>query len=138
MATGGGALALTGPATPATARRGRGPAAPTVNPRSVTDFEDVTSIPFVFARHPIYHEAHIHMNNIYSDAFMDMEELFTVTDPPTRVTFVADLVVIIRNKIQDEFIVPNAIDTPDPGPNPTYYSFMGKMSFLDLRWSPIL
>ena len=64
MATGGGTLALTQPATPGTGGRGRrGPAAPTVNPRSVTDFEDVTSIPFVFARHPIYHEAHIHMNN---------------------------------------------------------------------------
>jgi len=66
--TGAGALALTGPATPATGRRGRGPAAPTVNPRTITDFEDVTSIPFVFARHPIYTEAHIHMNTIYSDA----------------------------------------------------------------------
>jgi len=85
--------------TPAAAQRDRGPAAPTVNPRSVTDFEDVTSIPFVFARHPIYHEAHIHMNNIYSDAFMDMEELFTVTAPATRVTFITDPVVIIKNKI---------------------------------------
>jgi len=88
-ATGGGALAVTGPATPATGQRGRGPTSPTVNPRSVTDFEDVTSIPFVFARHPIYTEAHIHMNSIYYDAFMDMEELFTVTAPATRVNFVA-------------------------------------------------
>jgi len=56
------------------------------------------------------------MNNIYSDAFMDMEELFTVTAPATRVTFVTDPVVIIKNKIQDDFIVPNAIDTPDPTP----------------------
>ena len=78
--------------TPATGQRGRGPAAPTVNPRSVTDFEDVTSIPFVFARHPIYHEAHIHMNNIYSDAFMDMDDLFAVTAPPSRTTFVAHAV----------------------------------------------
>ena len=99
MASGAGALALTGPATPATGRRGRGPTAPIVNPRSVTDLEDVTSIPFVFARHPIYTEAHIHMNDVYSNAFMDMEELFTVTVPPTRDTFVADPVVIIKNKI---------------------------------------
>jgi len=56
------------------------------------------------------------MNNIYSDAFMDMEELFTLTAPVTRVTFVADPVVIIKNKIRDDFIVPNAIDTPDPTP----------------------
>jgi len=114
--TGGGALALTCPATPATGRRGRGPAAPSVNPRTVTDFKDVTSIPFVFARHPIYHEAHIHMNTIYSDAFMEMEDLFMATTPPTRDTFVADPVLIIKNKIQDDFIVPNAIETPDPGP----------------------
>jgi len=119
MATGAagapGTLAL--PSAPATApRRGRGPAAPTVNPRCITDFEDVTGIPFVFTRHPIYHEAHIHMNNIYSDAFMDMDNLFAVTAPPTRDTFVADPVVIIKNKIRDEFIIPNAVDTTDPSP----------------------
>jgi len=110
-----GALAL--PSTPGTApRRGRGPAAPTTNPRSITDFEDITVVPFVFVRHSIYHEAHIHMNNIYSDAFMDMEDLFAVTAPPTRTTFVANPVVIIKNKIRDEFIIPNAVDTADPAP----------------------
>jgi len=114
--TGGGPLALTSPATPATGRRGRGAAAPTINPKTVTDFEDVTSIPFIFARHPIYAEAHVHMNNIYSDAFMDMEDLFAVTSPPTRTTFVVNPVVIIKNKIRDDFIVPNAIDTPDATP----------------------
>jgi len=51
------------------------------------------------------------MNNIYSDAFMDMEELFTVTAPPSRTTFIADPVVIIKTKIRDDFIVPNAVDT---------------------------
>jgi len=117
MATGAGALALTGPATPGTGgRRGRGPAAPTVNPRTITDFEDVTGIPFIFARHPVYNEAHMHMNVIYSDAFMDMEDLFAVTAPPTRTTFVADHVVIIKNKIRDDFVIPNAVDTPDPAP----------------------
>jgi len=75
------------------------PAAPATNPRSIADFEDITGIPFVFTRHPIYHEAHIHMNNIYSDAFMDMADLFAVTDPPTRTTFVADPVAIVKNKI---------------------------------------
>jgi len=119
MATGasGAAGTLALPSTPATApRRGRGPAAPTVNPRSITDFKDVTGIPFVFARHPIYYEAHIHMNNIYSDAFMDMDELFAVTAPPTRTTFVVDPSVIIKNKIRDDFIIPNAVDTTDPTP----------------------
>jgi len=104
MATGAsgaaGALALTGHAAPGTGgRRGRGPAAPTVNPRTIADFEDITGIPFVFARHPVHSEAHMHMNVIYSDAFMDMEDLFAVTAPPTRTTFVADPVVIIKNKI---------------------------------------
>ena len=56
------------------------------------------------------------MNNIYSDAFMDMDNLFAVPDPPTRTTFVADPVVIVKNKIQDEFIIPNAVDTTDPTP----------------------
>jgi len=116
VGTGGGALALTGPATPATGQRGREPAAPTVNPRTINDFEDVTSIPFVFARHPIYNEAHVHMNTIYSDAFMNMDDLFTVTDPPSRTAFLVDPVVIIKTKIRDDFIVPNAVETPDPAP----------------------
>jgi len=47
---------------------------------------------------------------------MDMEELFNITAPPTRDTFVADPVVIIKTKIRDDFIVPNAVDTPDPTP----------------------
>jgi len=110
-----GTLAL--PGTPSTGgRRGRAPAAPTATPRTIADFEDITGIPFVFVRHPIYNEAHIHMNNIYSDAFMDMEDLFTVTTPPTRTTFVTDPVVIIKNKIRDDFIIPNAVDTTDPTP----------------------
>jgi len=47
---------------------------------------------------------------------MDMEDLFAVTAPPTRTTFVADPVAIIKNMIRDDFVVPNAVDTPDPGP----------------------
>jgi len=56
------------------------------------------------------------MNTIYSDAFMDMDNLFTVTDPPSRTTFVADPVVIIKTKIRDDVIAPNAVDTPDLAP----------------------
>jgi len=121
MATGAaGDLAL--PRTPAMRRRSRGPGAPTATPRTIADFEDITGIPFVFVRHPIYNEGHVHMNNIYSDAFMDMEDLFTVTMPPSRTTFVADPVVIIKNKIPDDFIFPNAVDTTDPTPiNPLQY-----------------
>ena len=118
MATGATPLALTGPTTPGGdvpwgstggqltyihtpggGQGGRRPTGPTVNPRAVTNFEDVTGIPFMFARHPVHNEAHIHMNAIYSDAFMDMDDLFIVTDPPTRTTFVADPVAIIKNKI---------------------------------------
>jgi len=47
---------------------------------------------------------------------MDMDDLFAVTDPPTRTAFVADPVVIIKNKIRDEFIIQNAVDTTDPTP----------------------
>ena len=47
---------------------------------------------------------------------MDMEELFAVTAPATRVAFIVDLVVIVKNKIRDDFVVPNAIDTPDATP----------------------
>jgi len=65
-------LAIAGPTPTAPAGQGgRRPTVATVNPRSLTDFEDVTGIPFVFARHPTCHEAHIHMNAIYSDAFVD-------------------------------------------------------------------
>ena len=53
------------------------------------------------------------MNTIYSDAFMDMEELFNITAPPTRDTFVADPVTVIKDKIRNDFIVPNAVDTTD-------------------------
>jgi len=74
----------------------------------------MTSVPFVFARHPTYPEAHIHMNAIYSDAFMDMDDLFSITTaPPVRDTFVADPVTIIKDKIWNDFIVPNAVDTRD-------------------------
>ena len=104
------ALAL--PGTPGTGGHGgRGPAAPAVNPRTIADFEEITAIPFVFARHPMCHEAHMHMNNIYSDAFMDMDDLFAVTDPPTRATFVTNPVVIIKSKIRDDIIIPNPVDT---------------------------
>jgi len=119
--SGGGAparapLAITGPApaTPGDRGGGRRPAAPTVNPRSVTDFEDVAGVPFVFARHPICHEVDVHMNGICSDAFMDVDDLFAVTAPPSRTAFVADPVAIVKTKIQDDFVVPNAVDTPDP------------------------
>jgi len=67
----------------------------------------------VFPRHPLYHEAHIDMNIIYSDAFMDMADLFAVTDPPTSTTFVANPVMIIKNKICEDSSIPNAIDTTD-------------------------
>jgi len=112
--TGGAPLALTGPATPATGQRGRGAAPATINPRAITEFDDITSIPFVFARHLIYPEAHIHMNAIYSNAFMDMDDLFSITTaPPVRDTFVADPVTVIKDKIRTDFIVPNAVDTTD-------------------------
>jgi len=108
-------LAIAGPSPTAPAGRGgRRPAVATANPRSVADFEDVTGIPFVFARHPIYHEAHIHMNAICSDAFMDMDDLFVATAPPSRTALVADPVAIIKNKIRDDFVVPNAVDAPNP------------------------
>jgi len=109
------AIAGAAPTTPA-GRGGRRSAAATVNPRSVADFEDVAGIPFVFARHPMCHDAHTHMNAIYSDAFTDMDDLFTVTAPPSRTTFIADPVVIIKNKIRDDIIIPNAVDATDPTP----------------------
>jgi len=101
-----------GPGAPGTRGGGR-PRAATMDPRSIADFEEITAISFVFARHPIYPEAIIHMNSIYADAFLDMVDLFTVTDPPSRVNVVANLVAIIKNKIRDESVVPNAVDTPD-------------------------
>jgi len=87
------------PTAPAAGGRGRGATAATVNPRSVADFEDVAGIPFVFSRHPVCHEAHVHMNTIHSDAFMDVDDLFAATAPPSRTALVADPVAIIKNKI---------------------------------------
>jgi len=97
-------LALTGmtTATPATGSRrtrgaGRGSAA--INPRTVTDFEKITSIPFAFPRHPMHPEAHIHMNSICADAFLDVVDLFVATAPPSMTAFVADPINVIKNNI---------------------------------------
>jgi len=84
--------------TPAAARRrgaGRAPA----NPRAVTNFEEITAMSFVFARHLMHPEAHVCVNSIYSDAFLDMADLFAITDLPTRVTLLANPVAIVKAKI---------------------------------------
>jgi len=112
----GGAPAPAPVGAPGAARRRGGGRAPVTDPRTVTNFEEITAIPFVFVRHPMYPEAHIHVNIIYSDAFLDMADLFAITDPPTRVTLIADPVAIIKAKIQDGSIIPNAIDTTDATP----------------------
>jgi len=88
----------------------------------------------VFARHPVCHEAHIHMNDICSDAFMDMDNLFDVTAPPSRTTFVADPVPIVKNKIQEDCVAPNAVDTPDPS---AVAPLWARMFLLDLCWPPM-
>jgi len=95
MAGCGALLVVVAPGTPgAGGRRQRGGGGPpTTDPRTITDFEEITAIPFVFARHPLYPEAHVHMNSIYSDAFLDMVDPFVVTDPPRRATLVADPVL---------------------------------------------
>ena len=112
----GGAPAPAPVGTPVGTRRRGGGGAPAPNPRTVTNFKGITAIPFMFARHPMYPEAHTHLNDIYSDAFLDTVDLFAATDPPTRVTLVANPVAIVKAKIRDESIIPNAIDTTDPTP----------------------
>ena len=74
-----------------------GRAAP--NLRDVVDFDEITSIPFLFTRHPIYPDVHSHMNTIYADAFLDVDDLFTVEDPAAKTTFVADPVAIVKDRI---------------------------------------
>jgi len=109
-----GAPVVAGPGAPVTAGRRRGGGgAPATDTRTIADFEEITAISFVFARHPLCHEAHVHMNIIYSDAFMDMADLFVVTDPPISATFVADPVAIVKDKIQEGSIILNAVDTTD-------------------------
>jgi len=53
------------------------------------------------------------MNSIYSDAFLDVKDLFDATTTPPMTTFVTDPISIIKNNIRDNSIIPNAIDTPD-------------------------
>jgi len=96
---GQGALVVAPGAPAAGGRRRGGGGAPAADPRTITNFEEITAIPFVFARHPLYPEAHMHMNGVYSHAFLDMADLFAVTDPPTRATLIADPVAIIKAKI---------------------------------------
>jgi len=107
-------MALAFPGAPGTGgHRGRGPAVPAANPRTIADFEEITAVPFVFARHPPCCEARVHMNSVYSDTFMDMADLFAATVPPTSTAFVADPVTIVKDKIQDNSVIPNAVDTTD-------------------------
>ena len=39
------------------------------------------------------------MNNIYADAFSDIDDLFSMVEPPARTTFVANPVTVIKDKI---------------------------------------
>jgi len=99
------------PGTPGT--RGGRARPPVVNTRAIADFDEITAIPFTFARRPMYPEAHLHMNSIYADAFLDIDDLFVGATPPTRANFFTDPVAVIKNKIRDESIAPNVADTPD-------------------------
>jgi len=48
-------MALALPGTPgAGGGRRRGTGARAANPRTIADFEEITAVPFVFARHPLY------------------------------------------------------------------------------------
>jgi len=91
MAGGTGAPAPAPVTLVAAGRRRGGAGAPTIDPRTVTKFDEITAIPFVFARHPMYPEAHVHMNSTCSDAFLEVGDLFAVTTPPSRVNFVTNL-----------------------------------------------
>ena len=88
----------TGTAPPSAPTGGRGRGSARIDPRSVTDYGEISAIPFTFARHPMYSEAHVHMNNIYADAFLNIDELFSDADG-SRSTFVLDPLTIIRNTI---------------------------------------
>jgi len=57
---------------------------------------------------------HVHLNSVYSDAFLDIDDLFVAATPPTRTNFVPDPVAIIKNKTREESIVLNALNTTDP------------------------
>ena len=88
----------TGTGPPSTPAGGRGRGAARIDPRSVTDYSEISAIPFTFARHPMYPEAHVHMNNIYVDAFLSLNDLFSDADG-SRATFVLDPTTIIKNTI---------------------------------------
>jgi len=38
------------------------------------------------------------LNSIYADAFLDIDDLFAVTTPPSRVNLVADPVAIVKTR----------------------------------------
>ena len=107
------------PATPGRGGRGGGrgartPAAPAIDPRTITDFSPIFSIPFSFSKHPMYPEAHTNMNSIYADAFLAMDTLFTdhIAGGDLPPNFVADPDVVIKSAIRNDSIIPNALDTP--------------------------
>ena len=89
-----------------------GRAAP--NPRDIVDFDEITCMLFSFTRHPIYPDAHIHMNTIYADAFLDIDELFTVETPVVKTTFVDDPMAFIKDRIREHSIAPKVVDTANP------------------------
>jgi len=66
----------TAPGTPGAGARGGTARPPVVDTRAIADFDEITAVPFTFARHPTYPKAHVHMNSIYSDAFLDIDDLF--------------------------------------------------------------
>jgi len=75
-------------------------------------------------------EAHVHVNSIHADAFLDMDDMFVVTPPPSRVNFIVNPVVVVENKTRDESIVPSAVDVVDPtAVNPSWAS---EVFFFDL------
>jgi len=106
---------------------GRGSGRPGgINPMTITEFEDILSIPFVFTRHPMYHEALIHMNSIYLDAFLDVGDLFVATTPTAMTTFVTDPISVIKTNICDNSIIPKCCR--DCGSSDDY-TVVGKMLF---------
>ena len=96
---------------PSTPAGGRGRGAARIDPRLVADYSEISAIPYTFSRHPMYPNAHMHMNSMCADVFLDIDDLFS--DGATRSTFVDDPLTVIKNKIRDEVIIPCAVNTAD-------------------------
>ena len=71
----------------------------------MADYTTVTDFSVAFEEHPLYPDAHKHMNCIYGDYLGDLDRLFT-DNQRTEVILHNEVDALVRRIIVDEIIAP--------------------------------